>query len=351
MDFTSPKLTRLSSGGGCGCKIAPAALRDILAGAGGNFPAPPQLLRDAQSADDAAAWRAANDLAVLATADFFPPVVDDPADFGKIAAANALSDIYAMGGTPLFALALVAAPASLAAGDVSAILRGGADMCAQAEVPVAGGHSIAAAEPLYGLAVVGRAHPKRLMTNGGAKPGDVLILGKPLGVGVLAAALQKDSLPPEGYSQMLSQTTLLNKAGPALAATDGAHAMTDVTGFGLLGHLLEMCRASDCAARIDFARLPLLDAAVVLAKDGIAAGASGRNWKSYGGEVLLPSEMAEWRRVLLTDPQTSGGLLLSCAGEVAESALAVFREHGCAQAAVIGEMRKEEEGKTTVEIA
>ena len=332
------RLTRLASGGGCGCKIAPAVLRDILARTGADF-FPPELLVDARHADDAAAWRVSPDLAILATADFFPPVADIPADYGKIAATNAISDIYAMGGTPLFALALVAMPSSLAPEQVAEILKGGAAACAAAGIPVAGGHSIAAAEPMYGLAVLGRAHPERILANSGARPGDVLILGKPLGVGVLAAALQRDALSPEAYSQMLAQATLLNKAGPDLANLPGARAMTDVTGFGLLGHLLEMCRASGVSAEVDFSKIPLIPAAVALAQDGTAAGASGRNWKSYGDEVSLPAGILEWQKNILTDPQTSGGLLFSCAAESAGSALEIFRRHGCGEAATVGKMK------------
>ena len=218
-------------------------------------------------------------------------------------------------------------------------MKGGAAACAAAGIPVAGGHSIAAAEPIYGLAVIGRAHPERVLTNSGARPGDALILGKPLGIGILAAALQKDEISPEAYSQMLALATLPNKAGPELAALPGARAMTDVTGFGLLGHLLEMCRASGVSAEIDFSRIPLIPAATDLAQNGIAAGASGRNWKSHGGEVVLPSEFPEWQKTILTDPQTSGGLLFSCAAESAEAALEIFRRHGCGDAAVIGKMK------------
>ena len=334
----SVRLTRLASGGGCGCKIAPAILREMLAQVGPGV-TPPELLIDARNADDSAVWKISPECAILATADFFPPVADIPEHFGKIAATNALSDIYAMGGTPLFALALVAMPAALSAGEIAEILKGGADACAAAGVPVAGGHSIAAAEPVYGLAVIGRAHPERILANAGARAGDALILGKPLGIGILAAALQKEILSPDAYAQMLAQTTLLNKAGPELAALPGARAMTDVTGFGLLGHLLEMCRASRVAAEVNFAKIPLISHAVDLAKNGVAAGASARNWTSFGDEVALPPEIADWQKTVLTDPQTSGGLLFSCDANSADSALEIFRRHGCENAAVIGKMK------------
>ena len=336
---SSVRLTRLAAGGGCGCKIAPGVLRGILAQVG-RMAAPPELLVDARHADDAAVWKVSPDCAILATADFFPPVVDIPADFGKIAAANALSDIYAMGGLPLFALALAAMPSALDPSHVADILKGGADLCARAGVPVAGGHSIAAAEPIYGLAVVGRAHPDRILANQGARPGDALILGKPLGVGVLAAALQKEALSDSAYSQMLAQTLLLNKAGPELAALSGAHAMTDVTGFGILGHLLEICRASEVSAALEFSAIPLIPAAEDLAKDGVAAGASARNWRDCENSVILPADILEWQKTLLTDPQTSGGLLFSCAPESANSALDILRKHGCENAAKVGTIKK-----------
>ena len=308
------------------------------------------MMVDGRDSDDAAVWRISEDCAILATADFFPPVADIAADYGRIAATNALSDIYAMGGIPLFALALVGMPSSLSGGEMAEVLRGGAEVCAEAGVVVAGGHSIAAAEPWYGVAVVGRAHPERIMTNGGARADDVLILGKPLGVGVLAAALQKEALSESAYGRMLELTTLLNKAGPDLALLSGSRALTDVTGFGLLGHLLEMCRASGVRAELDFGCLPIMAEAAELARIGVVAGASGRNWESYGGEVVLPSDAADWQRVILTDPQTSGGLLLSCAAESAAEALEVFRRHGCAEAAVIGRMKSPDAGGAVVEV-
>ena len=348
---STTRLTRLASGGGCGCKIAPGVLRDILARVGGGLsPAPAELLIDSRHADDAAAWKLSADCALLATADFFPPVADIPEDFGKIAATNALSDIYAMGGTPLFALALVAMPAAVSEEDVAAILRGGAAACAAAGAPVAGGHSIAGAEPMYGLAVVGRVHPERLTANSGARADDVLILGKPLGIGVLAAALQREKLTAEGYAEMLFHATMLNKAGPDLAALPGARAMTDVTGFGLLGHLLEMCRASGVSAEIDFAALPLIQSAVILAREGTAAGASARNWRSCAEEAVLPAEISDWQKTILTDPQTSGGLLFSCAADSADAALKTFHNHGCQNAAVIGKTKPPEGGKVVAEV-
>jgi selenide,water dikinase len=332
------RLTALSHGGGCGCKIAPAVLAELLAAA----PAagvPKELLVGTASADDAAVYRLNDEQALVATTDFFTPIVDDPYDFGRIAAANALSDVYAMGGRPILALAIVGMPlAKLPLAVIRRILEGGEAVCAQAGVPVAGGHSIDAAEPIYGLAALGLVHPARVKRNSTARAGDALVLGKPLGVGVLAAALKKGALEPAGYAALVATTTKLNATGAALAAMDGVHAMTDVTGFGLAGHLLEMCRGSGVAAEIGFAELPVLEEAVPLARSGVATGASERNWASYGAEVDLPAGFERWQRDLLTDPQTSGGLLVACAPAAASEVLAEFRRGGFERARVIGRL-------------
>ena len=239
-----PRLTSLAHGGGCGCKLSPAVLSEILAGMprAGAFP---DLLVGTETSDDAAVWRLNDTQALVATTDFFMPVVDDPADFGRIAAANALSDIYAMGGSPIFALAIVGMPVNrLSPQTIGAILAGGAEICAKAGVPVAGGHSIDSVEPIYGLVALGLVHPDRVMTNRGARKGDVLILTKALGVGVLSAAFKQESIAPEGYAALIASTTQLNTLGAELAGAAGVHAMTDVTGFGLLGHALEMSRGA-----------------------------------------------------------------------------------------------------------
>ena len=334
------RLTELSKSGGCGCKVAPAALRDLLLRVGmGGETAPQALLVGAENADDAAVWKINDDTAIIASADFFAPLVDVPGDFGRIAAANALSDIYAMGGKPLFALALSAMPRGVLSDEIIAeILAGGRTMCEKAGVIIAGGHSIETSEPLYGLAVLGVAHPNRLLTNGGGVVGDVLLLGKPLGVGVLSASHRRGQLSAENYAELLSLMTQLNDAGYELAGLSDAHAMTDVTGFGLLGHLLEICRSSDCAAQVDFARLPVLAEAVKLAAAGVVTAAAARNWDSYGDEVILAEGIKEWQKALLTDPQTSGGLLLCCAPHAADAALHIFHSHGCTEAAIIGRL-------------
>ena len=338
-DNTQPRLTSLAHGGGCGCKIAPGVLRDILSNMKG-FALPPQLLVGIDTSDDAAVYLLNDQQALIATTDFFMPVVDDPFDFGRIAATNAISDVYAMGGTPIFALALVGMPINVLSTDtIGQILAGGQSVCQAAGIPIAGGHSIDSVEPIYGLVVLGLAHPSRIKRNASAQAGDVLVLGKPLGVGVLSAALKKEQLSDEGYAQMIATTTRLNTPGPELAAIDGVHAMTDVTGFGLAGHALELARGSAVDVHIAWSQVPLLDGVRSLAELGHITGASARNWSGYGADVQLPaSGFDAMDQALLTDPQTSGGLLVSCAPESLDAVMAVFERHGFAQAAVVGKV-------------
>ncbi len=331
-----PRLTSLSHGGGCGCKIAPGVLSDILKGTS-QMPIPKDLLVGIETADDAAVYRLNDDQALVATTDFFMPIVDDPFDFGRIAATNAISDVYAMGGTPIMALALVGMPINvLSLATIGKILEGGASVCREAGIPIAGGHTIDSVEPIYGLVAMGLVHPKRVKRNADARVGDVLVLGKPLGVGVMSAALKKDALGAEGYAQMIASTTQLNTPGPDLAALDGVHALTDVTGFGLAGHALEIARGANRTLHIDWAKVPLLPGVRELAGRGMVTGASGRNWAAYGAEVALPGGFAPQDQALLSDPQTSGGLLVSCAPEALGEVLAVFRRHGFDRAAVVG---------------
>ncbi|MGI9336974.1 MAG: selenide, water dikinase SelD [Gammaproteobacteria bacterium] len=342
------KLTAFAGSGGCGCKISAGVLRQWLAplhaavknndirpmkDGGDDLPVGGKLLVGGEFCDDAAVWRVGDDSAIVASADFFAPVVDDAADFGAIAAANALSDIYAMGARPLFALALTAMPEAVDNATVKQILQGGADICQQAGVVVAGGHSIRNAEPLYGLCAIGSAHPDKILTNGNAQPGDILILGKPLGAGLLSAAHRGGKLPQQQYATMTATMKTLNSAGLPLAALAGAHSLTDITGFGMLGHLLEMCRASGIRAQLDFDKLPLMDGAIMLAKKG-GTGGGKRNWQDCQNEVIFDG--ADWQREILCDPQTSGGLLLACAPDVADDALALFYKHNCGHAAVVG---------------
>ncbi len=339
------KLTQFAHGGGCGCKIAPGLLREILARAPQGL-VPPELLVGTETADDAAVYRLNDQKALVATTDFFTPIVDDPYDFGRIAATNALSDIYAMGGTPILALAIVGMPiAKLPPEVIGRVLEGGAAVCREAGIPIAGGHSIDVLEPIYGLVGLGLVHPEKVRRNADARAGDVLVLGKPLGVGVLSAALKKGQLDAAGYAEMLRHTTQLNRVGMALAQIDGVHAMTDVTGFGLAGHLLEICRGSQLSAQVDLGHLPLIESAVQWAREGVATGASTRNWAAYGAEVDWPAQSPDWQRTLLTDPQTSGGLLVSCAPEAADAVLQAFRGDGFAQAAVVGRMQASAAGQ------
>ena len=334
----APRLTSLAHGGGCGCKIAPGVLRDILSGMQG-LTLPPELLVGIDTADDAAVYQLNDQQALIATTDFFMPIVDDPFDFGRIAATNAISDVYAMGGTPIFALALVGMPINVLSTEViGQILQGGQSVCQAAGIPIAGGHSIDSVEPIYGLVVLGLAHPSRIKRNASAKTGDVLVLGKPLGVGILSAALKKEALSAEGYAQMIATTTRLNTAGPDLAALEGVHALTDVTGFGLAGHALEMARGAHCDVEVNWSSVPLLDSVETLAKQGFITGASGRNWAGYGAEVVLPEGFSAVDQALISDPQTSGGLLVSCAPAALDAVMAVFKQHGFAQATVVGKV-------------
>ena len=343
----APRLTSLSHGGGCGCKIAPGVLSEILKGTK-SMVIPPQLLVGIETADDAAVYQLNDEQALIATTDFFMPIVDDPYDFGRIAATNAISDVYAMGGTPIMALALVGMPINvLPIETIGLILKGGESICAEAGIPIAGGHTIDSVEPIYGLVVLGLVHPSKVKRNADAKVGDVLVLGKPIGVGVLSAALKKDALSPEGYAQMIANATKLNRPGAELAGMAGVHALTDITGFGLAGHVLELARGAKVGICIDWAKVPLLAGVRELAAQGMVTGASGRNWAGYGQDVSLPDDFAEADRALLTDPQTSGGLLVSCAPETAADVLALFKRHGFGAAAVVGAVT-EGAGRLTV---
>lgn len=331
-----PRLTSLSHGGGCGCKIAPGVLSEILKGTAA-MPIPKELLVGIETADDAAVYQLNDEQALIATTDFFMPIVDDPFDFGRIAATNAISDVYAMGGRPILALALVGMPINvLSTQTIGRVLEGGASVCRTAGIPIAGGHTIDSVEAIYGLVALGLVHPKLVKRNADAKPGDVLVLGKPLGVGVMSAALKKGELGESGYAQMIANTTKLNTPGPELAALPGVHALTDVTGFGLAGHALEMARGGNCRVELDWAAVPLLPGVRQMAGQGFVTGASGRNWAGYGEHVELPAGFAAEDRALLTDPQTSGGLLVACSADAVDAVMGVFARHGFERASVVG---------------
>jgi len=338
------RLTQLSHGGGCGCKISPVILEKIL---GGMAPGiiPPQLLVGTETSDDAAVYQINPQQAIVATTDFFMPIVDDPFDFGRIAATNAISDIYAMGGTPLFALALVGMPVNvLPLETITKILAGGEAVCRAAGIPIAGGHTIDSVEPIYGLVAIGLVNPAHLKRNSGARPGDKLILGKPLGVGVYSAALKKEKLHESDYAAMIASTTQLNTPGPVLACLDGVHAVTDVTGFGLLGHLMEVCKGSRVRGRLNFADIPLMPRALEFVESGYITGASARNWESYGDAVQLIPGLDQAAKALLTDPQTSGGLLVSCSPDTVTEVLSIFLQQGFSHVSVIGEVLEAEPG-------
>ena len=344
----TPRLTSLSHGGGCGCKISPGILSELLQGA---LPAAhyPDLLVGADTSDDAAVYRLNDDQAIVATTDFFMPIVDDPFDFGRIAATNALSDIYAMGARPLLALAIVGMPINTLSRDsIRDILRGGEAVCAHAGIPIAGGHSIDSVEPIYGLAVTGVVDPRKVKRNSRAEEGDLLILGKALGVGILSAAFKRNLLDDAAYRVLIDVTTQLNLPGMELGSLSGVHAMTDVTGFGLLGHLLEMCRGSGLGALIEADRVPLLPEVWALAESGIATGASARNWLSYGKDVRSLKPASAPLQAILTDPQTSGGLLVACGPKELPNVQSIFTRLGFAQASVIGRMTAASEGTIVV---
>jgi len=341
------RLTDLAHGGGCGCKLSPAVLHDLLAKQPKTAPFA-QLLVGNEASDDAAVWKIDEDTCVIATTDFFMPIVDDPFDFGRIAATNAISDIYAMGGKPIMALAILGMPINkLGPEKIARILEGGAAACSKAGIPVAGGHSIDSVEPIYGLAVIGICRPDQIRRNGGARPGDALILTKGIGVGIYSSAFKKNALSAADYDEMISSTTLLNTIGSQLAVDADVHALTDVTGFGILGHALEMARASRALLSIEVSSIPFLTKAEILAQEGFITGASHRNWASYGSDVSLADEIPDWQRLLLADPQTSGGLLLACEAGEAPELVSQIKASGYPRAAIIGRVA---EGESMVRV-
>jgi selenide,water dikinase len=344
------RLTQYSHGGGCGCKIAPAQLQEILRQVPLNQGLE-QLLVGTQTSDDAAVYQLNDNQALVLTTDFFMPIVDEPIDFGRIAATNALSDVYAMGGSPILALAVLGMPINtLPMEAIRDIMLGGAKVCQEAGIPLAGGHSIDSPEPIFGLVAAGLVHPTHVRRNATAKPNDLLILTKPLGIGVMTTALKKGQLTPDAYSSVLKVMTQLNKIGATLASNPDVHAMTDVTGFGLLGHLLEICRGSALKARVSFSQIPMLAQAKTLASSGIFPGAAQRNWDSYESQInltVVSESLAQWENLLLADPQTSGGLLLAVAPESASLIIEQLLAEGYSFSSVIGQFT---EGEVEIEL-
>jgi len=340
MSSDTVRLSSMAHGGGCGCKLSPAVLSTLLSSM--SEPQPfKRLLVGTETGDDAAVWQVDERTCLISTTDFFTPMVDDPRDFGRIAATNAISDVYAMGGRPIFALAILGMPlGKIAPEKVREILDGGREACQAAGIPVAGGHSIDTPEPIYGLAVNGICAPSELRRNCEAKAGDVMILTKPVGVGVYSAAFKKEALSRADYADMLASMTTLNWIGAELGKDSDVHAMTDVTGFGVLGHGLGMARGSGLRFVLRSEAVPLLPRATELAQQGFVTGASGRNWESYGAAVALPADCPLWLRQIMTDPQTSGGLLVACAPGRADALLRTIRDAGYRSASVIGEMRE-----------
>ncbi|OUT95925.1 MAG: selenide, water dikinase SelD [Flammeovirgaceae bacterium TMED32] len=340
MDY---KLTKYSHGAGCGCKIAPQVLDDILGQNRENLF--PDLLVGNQDKDDAAVFDLGDGTAVISTSDFFMPIVDDPYNFGRIAAVNAISDIYAMGGNPLMAIAILGWPINeIPAAVAHQVIEGARFVCKQAHIPLAGGHSIDSLEPIFGLAVTGKVAVKNLKKNKGARPGDVLFLTKPLGVGIITTALKKNLLNEEGAKLALASMTQLNDVGTLLATLKGVHAMTDVTGFGLLGHLIEMCEASETSAEINFEAIPQLPYLQSYLDQGSYPGGTTRNWESYGEKVDLKNKN---HRLILADPQTSGGLLVAVAPESTIDFLKLVKTVGL-ELATIGNIQQGKSKKVYV---
>ena len=330
------KLTEYSKGGGCGCKIPPKALENILR----TLPVSdsfPNLMIGREQSDDAAVYLLNPNQGLVITTDFFTPIVDDPYLFGRIAATNALSDVYAMGGEPILALSILGVPlGKISESVVKKIMEGGSSICKDAGIPIAGGHSIDIQEPIFGLVAVGLVKPNQALCNSGCRENDNLILSKALGIGILARALQKGLLEANTYEMFINETTKLNKVGSTLAKMDGINGLTDITGFGLLGHLLEMCRSSKLGAKIRINEIPIFKEAREFASKGLKTGASDRNWKSYQQEVKLGKNLTEAEKNILTDPQTSGGLLISCNPGKTKSVLYHLKESGFTSSKCIG---------------
>lgn len=331
-DTTEIKLTQYAHGGGCGCKIAPAVLEEILKTSAPQ-PFNEQLLVGNSTNDDAAAYDLGNGTALIATNDFFTPILDDAYDFGRVAAANSISDVYAMGGRPVMAIAILGWPVEkLPVALAQRVLEGARAICAEADIPLAGGHSIDTTEPVFGLAVNGLCDIKHLKRNNTAKEGDLLFLTKPLGVGILAAALKRGAIAGEHLNILIAQLTQLNKAGEALGKIPGVTAMTDVTGFGLAGHLIEMAEGSGLSAELDYARIQITEGVKEYLAKRITPDATFRNWNGYSNKIQFdPGVDVMEAFSLLPDPQTNGGLLIAVDPAYQSEVVNLMKQHGLAQ--------------------
>ncbi|TDK46617.1 selenide, water dikinase SelD [Algoriphagus formosus] len=313
MNETPIRLTEWSEGSGCGCKIAPAILDQILSSSNSFSQSDSNLLVGNSGKDDAAVYQVSEDIALVNTVDFFTPIVDDPFDFGQIAAANAISDVYAMGGKPLFANAILSWPVEKLAPELAAkVMEGAKSICSKAGIELAGGHSIAAKDPIFGLSVNGIVHPRKIKTNQGAKEGDLIFLTKPLGIGVLATALKRQKIQDQDYEKLVNTACQLNKIGAVLGNHEEVHAMTDVTGFGLLGHLIEMAEGAGLSAELAIGQLPLIEGIQDYIDQFIFPDNTYRNWNAYNTKTEGVKGMD---LVKLCDPQTSGGLLIAVSPE------------------------------------
>ncbi len=332
------RLTEYSHGAGCGCKIDPATLHQILAGISNRCNGS-DLLVGLEHSDDAAVYRLDDHQALVFTTDFFAPIVDDPYLYGRIAAANALSDVYAMGGDALLANAIVGFPVGkLSLETVQEMMRGGADTCEDAGIPLAGGHTIDNPQPIFGLSAIGMVLIDLVKTNAAAQVGDLLLLTKPLGIGIMTTAIKTGDLSSAGYEELIGHLVALNKVGSWVGKQYGVHAMTDITGFGIAGHALEMADAARVRIVIDTPAVPVMEEAWSLVVEGVVPTGAYRNMHSYGDSLYFDDDWDIDHQLVFADPQTNGGLLIAVAPEQAENILQGLREHGCEQAAVVGEV-------------
>lgn len=341
------RLTKLAKRAGCAAKQPPGYLLPLL----GNLPpvTDPNVLIGSNTADDAAVYKLSADLALVHTTDFFTPIVDDPYDFGAIAATNALSDVYAMGGEPLNALNIVGFPDQLLEPEVLArILQGGAEKCKEAGIDIVGGHTIKAEEPIYGLAVTGKVHPDRVFSNAGGRPGDILVLTKPIGLGIITTAAKNDADPQNAIADAIRIMTTLNRAAAEAARAVGVTAATDITGFGLLGHLRNVAAASRCSAEIEFSKVPVLDAARAYVESGVAPGGTHANWRFLNDWATYADGVTKEQQLLLCDAQTSGGLLLAVAPENADRLVEELTRKGTPAASVVGRLTEGAPGRIQV---